>query len=79
LLTKKDELSEKAEAIAWSVLQSLRSDYSAEDFDRYLKDAEKIALKRLDTFKVLLKSVTNVSQEQLAAFIDFLIDFQLSP
>jgi hypothetical protein len=61
LLTKKDELSEKAKAIAYSVLKSLRSDCSAEDFDRHLKDAEKIALKRLETFKILLKSAKNVS------------------
>ena len=61
LLKKKDDLGERAKVIADSVLLCLTSDCKAEDLLAYLKEAEVLAVKRLESLESLLKSVTEVS------------------
>jgi hypothetical protein len=61
LLKKKDDLGERAEAIAQSVLLCLTSDCKDEDLRTYLREAEVLAVKRLESLESLLESVTVVS------------------
>ena len=43
----------------------------------YLDEAQLLAVKRLESLKLLLESATVVSQEKLAEFVSFVIDLRL--